>query len=154
MQAAQVAMLAGETAELPYIERYGFTSCPKPGAEGVALFFDGDRSHGVILCLADRRYRLTSLKSGEVALYDDIGQSVLLGKDGITIRGAGKKMTFTDTPEMIFETPLASFAGNVVAQGEIMDQGGKKSMSGMRATYNNHTHDETQSVTSVPNQEM
>lgn len=154
MQSAQVAMLADETAELPYIERYGFTSCPKPGAEGVALFFDGDRSHGVILCLADRRYRLTALSPGEVAIYDDIGQSVLLGKDGITVRGGGQKMTFTDTPEMVFDTPLASFSGNIVAKGEIQDQDGTKSMSGMRETYNSHTHAETDSVTRPPNQEM
>lgn len=154
MQAAQVAMLADETAELPYVERYGFTSCPKAGAEGVVLFFDGDRSHGVILCLADRRYRLTSLAPGEVAIYDDVGQSVLLGKNGITVRGAGKKMTFTDTPEIVFDAPLASFSGNIVAQGEIQDQGGAKSMSGMRETFNSHTHAETDSVTRPPNQEM
>lgn len=154
MQIVQVAMLADETAELPYIEPYGFTSCPRSGAEAVAGFLDGDRSHGIVLCIADRRYRLTGLAPGEVAIYDDVGQSVVLSKSGIVVRGGGKPMKFTDMPEIDFETPLAKFAGDVVATKEISDQGGTYSMSSMRGTFNVHDHNETQSVTGKPNQTM
>lgn len=154
MQTAQIMMLADETADLPYFEQYGFTSRPNPGAEVVASFYDGDRSHGVILCIADRRYRLTGLSSGEVAIYDDVGQSVVLSKSGVVVRGGGKPMKFTDTPEIDFDTPLARFSGDIVAAQEISDQSGTKSMSGMRSTFDSHDHNETQSVTTKPNQTM
>ena len=153
-QTAQVSMMAEESASLPYVETYGFTSCPNPGAEIVAAFFDGDKSHGVVIKIDDRRYRLKGLKSGEVAIYDDAEQSIVLTKNGIVIDGGGKPVTVKNTPKMTFDTPLATFTGNIVANGEIADQGGQKSMSGMRSTFNAHTHDETQTTTSTPNQEM
>ncbi|WNN54560.1 phage baseplate assembly protein V [Hafnia alvei] len=42
--------------------------------------------------------------------------------------------------------------GNIGATGEISD--GKGKMSGIRMTYNGHTHTETDSVTKEPNQKM
>lgn len=42
--------------------------------------------------------------------------------------------------------------GNIGATGEISD--GKGKMSGIRMTYNDHTHKETDSVTKEPNQKM
>ena len=42
--------------------------------------------------------------------------------------------------------------GNIGATGEISD--GKGKMSGIRLTYNGHTHTETDSVTKAPNQKM
>ncbi len=153
-QTAQVAMLADEDASLPYVETYGFTSCPNSGAETVSMFYDGDKSHGIVIKIDDRRYRLKGLKAGEVAIYDDADQSIVLTKSGIVIDGGGKPITVKNTPQMTFDTPLATFTGNIVANGEIADQGGKKSMSGMRSTFNAHTHDETQTTTSPPKQEM
>lgn len=45
-----------------------------------------------------------------------------------------------------------SVKGNIGATGEISD--GKGKMSGIRLTYNGHTHTETDSVTKEPNQKM
>ncbi|KKF38452.1 phage baseplate assembly protein V [Hafnia alvei] len=45
-----------------------------------------------------------------------------------------------------------SVQGNIGATGEISD--GKGKMSGIRMTYNDHTHTETDSVTKEPNQKM
>lgn len=36
----------------------------------------------VTLCVADRRYRLTGLAGGEVAIYNDKGASVVMKADG------------------------------------------------------------------------
>lgn len=86
MQALQVRLLAGEIKDaVEHVEPYGFTSHPQGGAEAFAAFFDGDRSHGVVLCVADRRYRLTGLAAGEVALHDDQGQKVHLTRTGIVV---------------------------------------------------------------------
>lgn len=86
MQSLQIRLLSDEVKDdVEHFEPYGFTSNPKPGAEHVTGFFDGDRSHGVVLIAADRRYRLTGLESGEVAIYTDEGDKIEL-KRGNTIR--------------------------------------------------------------------
>lgn len=150
MQSLQMRLLAGEIKDgLEHFEPYGFTSCPKGGAEGLALFLDGDRSHGVVIVVADRRFRLTGLASGEAALYDDQGQKVYLTRNGIVIDGAGLPMKIQNTPSVTMDTPLVSMtgnlavAGNIVAQGDISDHGGK-SMAGMRVIYNGHSHADPQ----------
>ncbi len=88
MREVQVRLLADEIRDdVEHVEPYGFTSEPlKDGLpEAFALFFDGDRSHGIVFCVADRRYRLKSLQAGEVAIYDDLGQKVHLTRTGIEI---------------------------------------------------------------------
>ena len=86
MQGVQVRLLAGEVKDsIEHVEPYGFTSNPNPGAEAFALFFDGDRSHGIVMCIADRRYRMTGLETGEMAIHDDQGQYVHLKRDGILV---------------------------------------------------------------------
>lgn len=155
MQGCTVSLLEDEVAELPHAEPYGFTSAPKPGAECIAAFYDGDRSQGVVICIADRRFRLTGLAPGEVALYDDLGQKVHLTRSGIVVDGGGKPITIQNTPKVEADTPLLHCTGNVVADGEIMDMGGAKSMSGMRATFDSHIHPETNSShTRAPTEAM
>lgn len=85
-QRLQIGGRAGDgKTDIEHFESYGFTSHPLPGAEGIGLFFAGDQSHGAVICVGDKRYRLTSLKPGEVALSDDLGQVVHLTRDGIKI---------------------------------------------------------------------
>ena len=86
MRSVQVRLLADEVRDdLEHVEPYGFTSEPHPEAEAFALFFDGDRSHGIVFTIADRRYRLKPLKTGEVAIFDDLGQKVHLTRDGLEV---------------------------------------------------------------------
>jgi phage baseplate assembly protein V len=86
MQTVQVRLLSGEAKEaVEHFEPYGFTACPHPGAEALAAFLAGDRSHGVVLTIADRRYRLQGLEAGEVALHDDLEQKVHLTRTGIVV---------------------------------------------------------------------
>ncbi|MBC7213051.1 MAG: phage baseplate assembly protein, partial [Pseudomonas sp.] len=68
LQGLQMRLTADEVKDgMEHFEPYGFTSNPLPGAEALAAFLGGDRSHGVVVCVADRRFRLQALKSGEVA---------------------------------------------------------------------------------------
>jgi phage baseplate assembly protein V len=86
MQALQIELLADEVQDgAEHFEPYGFTSAPIEGAECVAIFPAGIRSHALVIVAADRRYRLTMLAAGEVALHDDQGQIVHLKRDGIAI---------------------------------------------------------------------
>lgn len=83
LQGVQLSVLDGETREgVERFQEYGFTSSPRPGAEAVVLFVGGRRDHGLVVAVDDRRYRLTSLSAGEVALYNDAGARVHLKADG------------------------------------------------------------------------
>lgn len=82
MQQLQVRLLSNETKDkVEHFQPYGFTSVPKVGAEHVTVFLGGGRDHGIVLVADDRRYRLRSLKSGDVALYTDEGTKIVLGRD-------------------------------------------------------------------------
>lgn len=86
MQSLQVGLLADEVADnVEHFEPYGFTSHPHGGAEALVLFPSGDKSHGIAVVVANRRYRLQGLATGDVALYDDRNQSVILTANGIVI---------------------------------------------------------------------
>jgi len=105
MQVLQLQLLDGEVKDrLEHFEPYGFSSHPNPGsAEAAVMFLDGDRSHGVVLVVADRKYRMKGMKQGEVSIKDDLGQTVHLTRDGIVVKGAGLPMTFEETPSVTFK---------------------------------------------------
>jgi phage baseplate assembly protein V len=103
MQEGDFKLLHDEqSTEIEHIHPYGFTARPKsPSEEGgkkrkaeaVVIFPNGGtRSHGIALVVGDRRYRLKSMKEGEVALHDDQGQKVHLTRDGMVLE-APKKIT-------------------------------------------------------------
>ncbi|MEO6217769.1 MAG: phage baseplate assembly protein V [Sphingomonas sp.] len=101
IQELQVELLSDETQEsVEHFQPYGFAAHPKAGAEAIMLAVGGLRSHGLVINVADRRYRLTGLQEGEVAIHDDQGQKVLLGRDGITIHG--KTLTFESEGDIAF----------------------------------------------------
>lgn len=83
-QMVQVDLLANEPKEnVEHLEPYGFTSAPLNGAEGFAMFPDGDRSHGVILMVSDRRYRVKGLTGGEVCIFTDEGDTLTFKRGNI-----------------------------------------------------------------------
>ena len=128
LQTLQIRMLAGELKDdVEHMEPYGYTSCPQPGAEGVALFSGGDRSHGVVIVIADRRFRLQGLKPGEVALYTDEGDKIHFER--------GHKLTFKTgtlnveaSEEVHFKTPSLMHnnvnVGGTHAHGGVQPGGG------------------------------
>lgn len=72
--------------DLPEVEHpheYGFTSHAPDGAEVFVGTVDGEAGSEVSLIVGDRRYRLTGLEKGEVAIHDDQGQKIHLKRDGI-----------------------------------------------------------------------
>ncbi|WP_449567101.1 phage baseplate assembly protein V [Lelliottia nimipressuralis] len=167
-QMLQVELLANEQKEnVEHLEPYGFTSAPQTGAEGVAVFPDGDRSHGLILMVSDRRYRIKGLKAGEVAIYTDEGDSITL-KRGNTIEAktknwivnsetcalnATKKITLNSP--LVEATDVLNVTGDINGSANINDK--KSSMDAIRVTYNGHDHKENGDgggTTDNPNQQM
>ena len=108
-----------------------------------------DSSHAVAVTVSDRRYRIRSLKQGEVAIYDDLGQSVTLTRTGIVVNGAGKPITFMNAPKARFEMDIES-------TGQIKDHCDTTgvTMASMRLTYNGHIHKENGNSTDVPDKQM
>ena len=152
VQLVQASMLADEVRDkMERMAEYGFTSVPLPGAQAVAVFVGGERGHGVVVATGDPRCRMSGLDPGEVALYDDQGQSVHLTRAGIVIKGAGKPIIITDAPKARFEMDIEA-TGNIT---DNVDSGGR-SMQGMRDVFNGHDHDENDSggPTDKPNQQM
>lgn len=142
-QSLQIGLLAGELkGGIEHLEPYGFTSHPHVGAEGVAVFFGGDRSNGVVIVAADKRYRLLNLADGEVALYDDQGQQIVLKRSGIVVK-TPKTLTaecggdVSVTAPNVNITANLSVTGNVTVTGEIQASGDVKAGS---ISLNSHTH--------------
>lgn len=180
MQSLQLRLLAGESKDdVEHFEPYGLTSHPRPGAECVALFLDGDRSHGIVVCVADRRYRVKGLESGEVILHDDQGQSVYLMRSGIRLTdkaGSTVVMQGDGSGMMSFAAGLTIHANSkiigtlevtqdvtcdatITAAQDVGDQGGAKTMAGMRSVFDAHTHSGTDShgdgfTTNPPNSQQ
>lgn len=147
LRTLQIQILGGDIRDpIEHFEPYGFTSEPHPGAEAIAVSLGGDRDHTLAVVVSDRRYRPMGLKDGEVCIFDDLGRKIFLSRDGIRVEGVSSPVTVSTSAAVTVDAPLTKCTGNlevqgnIVAKGEIKDKGGSYSMSGMRATYNVHTH--------------
>lgn len=96
----QVEHQSGEVRQdVEHMEPYGFSSEPYTDKKTDAITFYTDESHelGFVMCVADRRFRVKSLKTGEVVIYDDKKRHVYLKQDGIEIDGADSPITVKTT---------------------------------------------------------
>ncbi|WP_026601693.1 phage baseplate assembly protein domain-containing protein [Methylomonas sp. 11b] len=84
LQIKTIGAVALDSVE--HFEPYGWTSHAHPGAEAITLSAGGRAGHEVAICVADRQYRLVGLAAGEVAIYDDLGQTITLKRDHIHVK--------------------------------------------------------------------
>lgn len=139
LQGLQISLLADEVRDnVERFQNYGFTSHPLPGAEAVAASVAGNRGHVVVIAVDDRRYRLRGLAAGEVAIYSDEGDKVVLKRGGVIEVTAATKLRLV-TP-LVECTGALHAVGNITSDANVADQGGAKTMAGMRAAYNGHKH--------------
>lgn len=78
---------------LPAPHDFGFTSNPPIGSDVFVSFMGGNRTNGIAVTIGSQAYRMKNLASGEVAIYDSLGQSVHLTQSGIVIQSAGLPIT-------------------------------------------------------------
>lgn len=115
MQTLQLGLLADEALDgAEHWQPYGFTYKPHAGAEALVLAVGGHRAHSVVIACADRRYRLTGLQDGEVALYDDLGNKVQLLRD---------KVQVTAVQALNITAPSVTITGDVVITGTVTNNG-------------------------------
>lgn len=131
MQEMQLKIMADDTMDgVERFQNYGYTSVPHAGSEAIALTVNGDKSHTVVIVVDDRRYRLKGLKAGEVAMYDDQGQKIVLKRDQILVE-APKVVVQSDDISLGGEGgPKVARVGDLVAVGSGSSAGNWPIVSG------------------------
>lgn len=186
IQLASGEGLAGEQLDrVELMQQFGFTSAPPAGAELIVLPLGGRSSASVIVATEHGAYRFQLGQAGEVCLYNQWGDfvhmradrtihmvsqaKVLIDTDQVQINAASS-VTIT-TPQFTVDasggvalnTPTVAASenvtagANITADGDVADAGGAKTMSGMRAVYDSHTHPENNvsgGSTNTPNAAM
>lgn len=174
MQSLQIGLLADESRDtVERFQEYGFTSVPHQGAEAVMVCVGGNREHGLVIAVDDRRYRIQSMQQGEVCIYTDEGDKIHLKRGNqveittgtFTVNASqainlnAPTITGNATSFVEFVTPFVEASGALRAIGDITDRYGANTytIGSMRTIYNSHTHNENDShpaPTEKPNQKM
>ena len=94
MQLLKASLLAGEVKEsMEHFQEAGFVSTPLPGGEAVAVFPGGNREHGIIVAVTDRRSRPKDIPEGGAAIYaydsSSVKQIIKVLPDGSIELGKG-----------------------------------------------------------------
>ncbi len=108
MRELQMQLADGEVRDkVEHYEPFGFTSEPLTdgNTDSVIVFTDDSRGLGMVICVADRRYRPTDLTPGEVCVYDKKGRKVFFSEEGIFIEGVDDPITVNTTSKVIVNAP-------------------------------------------------
>ncbi|MDD0853000.1 phage baseplate assembly protein V [Halobacteriovorax sp. GB3] len=115
IQNLQLSLLKGETkSKIERIQNYGFTSVPLEGADAICVSIGGNRDNSIVIAVDDKRYRLKTLKDGEVAIYTDEGDYIHFQRENkieiktkeLTVNSEVK--TIINTKEALVETEQAT----------------------------------------------
>lgn len=137
--------LNGETVEdAEYFQHYGFTSNPPAGAMKVIVPVGGRTAHGIIIATEHSAYRMKALKTGELAIYTDEGDSMVFNRgrvinfttqtlninaaQAVNINTA--KYTVTASDSANFDTPQVNASENLNVTGVTAANGGMTAKPG------------------------
>lgn len=124
VQLAQGEGLAGEPVQAAEVfQHYGLTSHPPAGSMAVVLPLGGKTSHGIVIATEHGSYRLQGLQSGEVALYSDEGDSVVLRR-GRVIELTTETLRITAPTGVEITTETLTVTGRIVGQSGLAISGG------------------------------
>ena len=124
MQVLQIDVTAGETLDgVEHWHPYGFTTHPQTGAEALLVCLGGTRAKPVVVACADRRYRLTGLAAGEVAIHDDLGRSLIFRRSGIEITGPVKITGTVEIHGALTQTGDVQVTGQLNQTGDVQVTG-------------------------------
>lgn len=125
-QGVQISLLADEASDdVEHFQEYGFTSHPYNEAEGLFLAVGGNRAHGIVACVHDRRYRPLNLGEGDVCLFTSQGERVYIEDAGDLVHlGAKSGAEFVALAQKVLD--------------ELNDV--KTDLDSVKSTFDGHTH--------------
>ncbi|KAF1051694.1 MAG: hypothetical protein GAK41_01250 [Burkholderia gladioli] len=158
--------LAGENmVDLELFQHYGLTSSPPAGTMVVVVPVGGKTSHGIVIATENGQYRLKALKPGEVAIYTDEGDSIVLSR-GRVIDIKTKTLNIEAEESVNCKTPAVNVDHALNVDEQITGKGGMSMTGGKGAridslnvdndaviggkSFNGHKHPETGSITGTP----
>lgn len=130
MQFAQVSLLRNEAkARVERFQQYGFSANAPAGSEAVVLFVGGGRDHGIIMSIENRKSRIRGQAPGEVAMYSDEGDYIVLkrgnqielGTDRLIIRAEVE--IIIEAPKITVRAPEIAIEGTINLQGDLHASG-------------------------------
>jgi phage baseplate assembly protein V len=110
----QAEGLAGEQMQAAELaQHYGLTSVPPVGSQAVVLPLGGKSAHGVIIATEHSSYRVKSLSPGEVAIYTDEGDMIVL-KRGRIVEITTQTLKINASTKVEVNSPLLQVNGGDV----------------------------------------
>lgn len=116
--------LAGENLpDIELFQHYGFTSHPPPGTMMIVAPVGGKTSHGVVIATEHGAHRVKMLKTGEVAIYTDEGDSMTFAR-GRIINVVTQTLNIQASVAVNIEAPIVNLSHKLNVKGQITGQGG------------------------------
>ena len=135
IQKVQVSGLADETLQdVELMQQFGLTSVPPAGTQVVVLPMGGETTHSIVIATENGSFRVKNLQSGEVAVYDESGSSIIL-KKGRLIEIDCDTLKITASTKVEISSPVVETDRVFTAQGQINGNGGMAIQGGSGATF-------------------
>lgn len=135
IQKVQVSGLADETLQdVELMQQFGLTSVPPAGTQVVVLPMGGETTHSIVIATENGSFRVKNLKSGETAVYDESGSSIIL-KQGRLIEIDCDILKITATTKVEISSPIVETDHVFTAQGQINGNGGMAVQGGSGASF-------------------
>lgn len=77
--------------EVERLQPYGITANVPDGSEVICIHINGLREHPIAIVIDSSEHRITGLKKGEVCVYSQHGNTILLNEDGEIILNGGEE---------------------------------------------------------------
>jgi len=136
-QKVQITALSRESiTDIERFQEYGFETYPFSDAEVFSGFLNGNRDHGIVLCVHDRRYRPKDLVEGEVCMYTDEDSSDFrfhLKRDRIAELKGDKSQETLDTLKYVDCTEITLGSDTRAAVRKLIDER-------FQILFNGHVH--------------
>lgn len=135
IQKVQVSGLADETLQdVELMQQFGLTSVPPAGTQVVVLPMGGETTHSIVIATENGSFRVKNLKSGETAVYDESGSTIIL-KQGRLIEIDCDILKITATKKVEISSPVVETDRVFTAKGQINGNGGMAVQGGSGASF-------------------
>jgi len=130
VQLVQGEGLSGEQLQAEELfQHYGYTSNPPDGTMKVVQPIGGKTAHSIIIATEHASYRIKSLATGEVAIYTDEGDSIILKRGHLievttqTFRLNTQVMEVNASTKIDFNTPMVTCSEQATVQHRLTGNG-------------------------------